>query len=134
MKKELLMLNKFRKKFMGKYYKPLTIKDLIELMTQESVLPYKYHYNNEVIGYATLSFAKTLTRKVMVIEDLIIDKDHVGVGHGTELMKELLEVAKSRKVDCVEVCTKRTNKIALNLYKKFKFKDRKNIALRLWLK
>ena len=68
------------------------------------------------------------------IEDIIIDRRYRKMGYGSKILQMIIDFAKKKKVDCIEVCTKKDNKIAQGLYLKFGFKDRKNIALRLWLK
>jgi ribosomal protein S18 acetylase RimI-like enzyme len=117
--------NEFRKEFMGKYYKP------IKVMPEDYICIIE---DMKIIGLAVINIVNSLTRKALVIEDFIIDKEYRNQGHGTELMEKIIGVAKRKKVNCIEVATKKTNKQAIAFYKKFKFKDRNNIAYRLWLK
>ncbi len=104
-----MQIEKFRKEFMGKHYKPL-------------------------VGSVSCYFADTLTRKALVFDEFIIDKKYRSQGYGTILMKEVIRMAKKHKVDCIEATVKKDNKKALKFYEKFGCKDRKNIALRLWLR
>jgi len=117
-------LNEFRKEFMGKYYKP------IKTLPEDYVCVVE---DMKIIGLAVINIVNSLTRKALVIEDFIIDKEHRNQGYGTELIQEIVGMAKRKKVDCIEVTIKKTNKQAIALYKKFRFKDRDNMSYRLWL-
>ena len=125
MKIELKKINEFRKELMGKHYKPIK-KINFEIL---------YFINTEgIIGLAVINIVNSLTKKALVIEDLIVDKKYRGQGYGAKLIKGIIQLAKKEKVDCIEVLTKDSNKIAQKLYKKFGFKDRRNISYRIWLK
>lgn len=131
-------INEFRKEFQGKYYKPLSKDDYLRKKFGDAninfFIPLQSTKEKGLIGLATIYIIDSLTRTSLVIEDFIIDKKYRNQGYGIQLMKDIIEIAKKMKVDCIEICTKKENKIAQKLLSKFNFKDRRNIAYRLWLK
>jgi len=128
---ELEKINEFRKEFCGKHHKPIAQGDWDRIKKQIYVIRY---VEEELIGLATMFIVESLTKKALIIEDIIIDRRYRKMGYGSKILQMIIDFAKKKKVDCIEVCTKKDNKIAQGLYLKFGFKDRKNIALRLWLK
>lgn len=119
---------------MGKHYKPLSFTDMERINKQKNIgLHLLFDEKEKLVGMTVTSIVETLTRKVLLIDEFIIDKKNRSKGYGTELMKRIMDFANKSKVSCMEVFTKDSNKIAQKLYKKFGFEDRKNIALRLWL-
>lgn len=58
------------------------------------------------------------------IQQFMIDRKYQGKGYGTEALRILLsELEKEHKYDCVEVCVKMDDVIALHIYKKLGFAD-----------
>lgn len=132
---DLKQINEFREEFMGKHYQPLKNHDIERIENQKNVSLLRYIDGNDLIAFAIVSFVETLTRKVLRIEDLIVEKEHRNKGIGKQFLKEvLIPFAESHKVDCIEVNTKKENKIAQKLYERFNFKNRGQIAYRLWLR
>jgi len=127
--------NKFRKEFMGKYYTPMSNKDWQRIKSNSCVIEIKDDKNDEkIIGLAVISIADSLTRRAMVIEDIIVDKDYRRKGIAKDIINSILKMAKSYDTDCIEVATKINNKPAQALYKKFGFINRKQTSYRLWVK
>ena len=132
---EIKGINKLRKELMGKYYKPISDRDFDKIEGQSHVIVFRYlNDDNKPIGLALVSYTKSLTKKAFVIEDLIIGKDYRRKGNGSNFLQGIVNYLKNRGANCIEVCTKKSNKKANNLYKKLGFKDRKQIAYRIWLK
>jgi ribosomal protein S18 acetylase RimI-like enzyme len=124
--------NKFRKEFMGSHYSPMSNKDLQRLKSNSCVIEVKD--DEKVIGLAVVNTSNSLTRRAMVIEDIIVDKDHRRKGISKGMMNSILKMAKSCDCDCIEVATKINNTSAQNLYRSFGFKARRNRLYRLWVK
>jgi ribosomal protein S18 acetylase RimI-like enzyme len=81
------------------------------------------------IGMASIYFRETLTKKVGVIEDVVVDRKYRGKGIGQKLTEMLIEEAKRRNTNRVEypryyleLTSKPKRKAANALYKKFGFK------------
>jgi GNAT superfamily N-acetyltransferase len=128
MKIDIKKINEFRKEMMGKYYKSIGLNDINRINKQNNVyIAYCF------VGIAVVSVIETLTKKVMLIDEFVIDKKNRCNGYGTILMEFIIYFAKKKKVDCIELCTKDSNKTAQKFYKGLGFKDRKNMTLRMWL-
>ena len=139
--KEIEKINELAKELMGKYYKEILDGDWWRKTRQPTTKFIKLEKTSEkepdkkeLLGLACISVIESLTRKSLVIEDIIIDKENRGLGWGKDMINQIIDIAKKNNLDCVEVCTKKDNKIARKLYEKMGFKDRRNIAYRLWLK
>lgn len=133
MEKELKKINEFIREFQGKYFQKISEKDWKRKVNQNKVFTLMVYSEDVLIGLAFLYVIESLTRKALVIEDIIIDKKFRKKGYGTVLLKDIIKCAKGLKVDCVDVCFRKTNKTAQRMYSKLGFKSRKNIAYRLWL-
>ena len=58
------------------------------------------------------------------LQQFMIDRRYQGKGYGTQALKMILsELEKEHKYDCVEVCVKMDDVIALHIYKKLGFAD-----------
>ncbi|MCR4725514.1 MAG: GNAT family N-acetyltransferase [Clostridia bacterium] len=58
------------------------------------------------------------------LQQFMIDARWQGKGYGTEALRLILAMlAEEQKYDCVEVCVKRTDAVALRVYEKAGFKD-----------
>ena len=58
------------------------------------------------------------------LQQFMIDRSFQGRGYGTAALRLILsELAEERKYDCVEVCVKRDDAVALHVYEKVGFVD-----------
>lgn len=119
------IITQARKESMDIYYHP---KFRISQVKQARYVMYKS------AGVICFGIIDSLTRRVLIIEDLFVGKKFRNQGIGSKLIERVMEIAKKEKVDCIDVCTKESNKIAQKFYKGLGFEDRKNKALRLWIK
>jgi len=127
-------INKLRQEFMGTHYQEWTQEDLKRFLNQPQTRLLLFEYTELFVGLAVLNIVESLTRKSLIIEDFIIDKNNRGMGFGTELLNKIVKLGREIKADCIEVNTKKHNEVAKLMYKEAGFEDRKNLALRLWLK
>ena len=74
---------------------------------------------NEVIGYYDIYF---MYENADIIQ-IAVKKEHQGNKYGSLLLEDLIKRAKERNVEFIHLEVKKTNIIALNLYKKFGFKE-----------
>ena len=127
-------INELRKEIMGEHYREITEDDLKRIMSQKNSQLLTIHIGGMLVGMTFIYLMETLTRKALYFEELIVSKGFRDMGVGTKLVNQIIEMGKLAGVDCIEGFTKKDNKIAQKLYKDLNFKDRKNIAYRLWLK
>jgi ribosomal protein S18 acetylase RimI-like enzyme len=133
--REITTLNRFRREFQGIFYVPITEGDADRIKKQDRVyFRYLLGDKNEIMGLVIVSAVESLTRRVAVIEDLVVDKRFRKKGYGKQMLESIIKWAQNNKFDCIEVCTKVDNEVAIGLYKKYGFEDRHNISLRKWLK
>lgn len=119
---------------MGRYYKPINRKALKKIKNQRNVLAIIIEDDEKLIGLAVISIIRSLTKKTLTIEDFIISKKYRRKGYGRQLLEKIIKIAKSFKVDCIEVQTKQSNKVAQNIYRQYGFRSRRQTSMRKWLK
>jgi len=127
-------INKFAKELSGEYYKEIVQADFDRKLNQGTTKFMTLDKNGETISLATLHFVESITRKSLVIEDLIVAEEYREQGWGKDLVEQIIKLGEKMEVDCIEVCTKKNNKKARRLYEKQGFKERNNVPYRLWLK
>lgn len=130
---ELEKINTLRKQIMGEHYSPLTKDDMDRIMLQSHARILTIDDWSGTIAMTFVYVVESLTRKALVFEELVVDETSRGQGIGTKLVEKIIELGKGLRVDCIECCVKQDNAIAQKIYTKLGFKDRENLALRLWL-
>ena len=95
--------------------------DLKKILMQEMLLAHAFK-GNLFIGMASIHFRQTLIRKVGIIEDVVTDKNYRGKGIGRKLTEMLIEEAKKRRAEYIELTSNPKRKAAIALYKKLGFK------------
>jgi len=86
-----------------------------------------------IVGMATICFREPPIGKVGTIEGVVVSLLYQGQGIGRKLNTILIEEAKKRGVDFIELTSKPERKAANALYKKLGFKKPKTNYLRLYL-
>ncbi|WP_419748823.1 N-acetyltransferase family protein [Clostridium perfringens] len=79
--------------------------------------------NGKVIGLGILMNHGNLRRKHVGVITLIVNSDYQNKGVGSLLMDKLINLSKSLNIIRLELCVFRDNYKAINLYKKFGFKE-----------
>lgn len=79
-----------------------------------------------VAGFVSASFINSFDLKQAYIDELFVSKDFRGKGVAENLLKNLLKRLKTLKTEVIFVTTGKTNKKAINLYKKIGFKKTNN--------
>ena len=74
---------------------------------------------NQVVGYAGIWSVLNEAH----ITNIVVKKDRRNNKIGTELLKELIKMAKKEKIEFLTLEVNVNNKIAINLYKKYNFKE-----------
>jgi phosphinothricin acetyltransferase len=84
-----------------------------------------------VVGIATIVIYEKLTGKVGIIEDVVVDKDHRGLGLGKSLVQYLIKFAQAKNVEYLDLTSNPSRKEANELYLKLGFKKRETNCYRL---
>ena len=75
--------------------------------------------NDEIIGFASISVVLDTAH----ITNIVIKKAFRGKGFSTILLKKLINIAKINNCKCINLEVNSNNIVAINLYKKFEFKQ-----------
>lgn len=76
-------------------------------------------YNSEIVGFAGISIILDTAE----LNNIVIKKTKRGNGLSSLLLEELIKIAKSKNCKIVNLEVASNNEIAINLYKKFGFKE-----------
>lgn len=79
--------------------------------------------NRKVIGLGILMNHGNLRRKHVGVITLMVNSDYQNKGIGSLLMDKLINLSESLNIIRLELCVFRDNYKAINLYKKFGFKE-----------
>jgi len=98
---------------------------------QDNVWVYTATLNKKIVGMFLMYLVETTTRRVLFIEELVVDEKHRRQGVALALMEVAIAFARTNKVDCIELNVGKNNEPARKLYFRLGFKDRNNDAFRL---
>ncbi|MBI2045932.1 MAG: GNAT family N-acetyltransferase [Parcubacteria group bacterium] len=90
--------------------------------------------NNQIFGMASLHIIPTLFGLKGIIENVVIDKEYRGQGFGKRLVAGLIDAAKKKGVQKIELTSHPDRERANIIYRSFGFKKRKTEVYRLELK
>ena len=76
-------------------------------------------YNTEIIGFAGISIVLDTAE----LNNIVIKKNERGNGYSSLLLKELINIAAQKKCNYLNLEVASNNDVAINLYKKFGFKQ-----------
>ncbi len=97
---------------------------LARIIEDENVELFVVKGDEAIVGMATLVFIRHPSGFEAFVEDVVIDEAYRGKGLGKQLMQKVIEEAKKRGVEYVEL-TSRESRIAANkLYQSLGFKKR----------
>lgn len=121
-----MQVHKLHVKERGDIYKdadPLKFEEFIEDLSNESNIYLVAELENKIIGIC-FSHIKEMTeksimkaRRILYIDDLCIDETMQRKGIGRKMYNQIVQVAKKRNVDSVELLVWGFNKKAINFYK-----------------
>lgn len=107
----------------------LGAKDLEDTTSQPNfqIVIIRNPVSREIIGMASIYYCKTLMhpKGKSHVEDVVIGKDHRGLGLGDVLMDQLIRWAVIKYLELIELTSNPKRKAANQLYIKFDFKKRK---------
>lgn len=75
--------------------------------------------DSEIVGFAGI----TIILDIAELNNVVIKKNKRGYGYSSLLLKELIKIAKSHNCSKLNLEVASNNEIAINLYKKFGFKQ-----------
>ena len=119
----------------SEYINRSSVKQVKELLKREeenkNLLSFLLLDNKEIIGQLFLKLNKK--EKTLHILLISVSKSHAKKGYGKKLIDKAVEVAKSNKLEQIELIVRDTNKPAIKFYEKndFKYKkeyDKKNLV------
>jgi len=113
--------------------KPLSEKNLLDILNDSSVYLFAALRNNRVIATTTLVIYKTLCGKRANIEDVVVDKDARGNGLGKKLVGEATKKATEEEVPHINLTSHPDRTAANHLYQSLGFKKRETNVYRLYL-
>lgn len=91
-------------------------------------------HNKLLVGMVLVHIYTSLTRRVTILDELVVDRRFIGQKIGHELIEAAREWAQKNNADCLECTTRLENKTAIRFFQKEGFWDRNQKALRLNLK
>lgn len=83
----------------------------------------EYHVDDRFVGSCCVLVHTNSKARVMIVDDVWIEENSRGFGHGTGLIAEALEFARANRIDSVELTVNPENVIARNLYRKMGFEE-----------
>lgn len=114
---------------------PLNFDQLVEITEQKNftVAIVRISATQQIIGMGSGILVQTLMGSKVLIEDVIVDKEHRGQKLGERIIEKLIEYAQQNKAKYIELTSKPARKAANELYKKLGFRKRKTNVYRLEL-
>ena len=106
----------------NKYEEEESIKEKIVNMGKNQYW-YVAEENGKVIGLGILMNHGNLRKKHVGVITLMVNSDYQNKGIGSLLMDKLINLSESLNIIRLELCVFRDNYKAINLYKKFGFKE-----------
>lgn len=79
-------------------------------------------HEEEVIGFGSLVIHQVPTKGFVArIEDVIVNENHRGKGHGRKIMEELIKIAKKKKIKVINLTSNPKRVEARKLYESLGF-------------
>ena len=120
--------------FDKKFKKKLTAPDLARVEEQDNVHIFTHQEDGQIVAMTVLYVVHLFSRNLGVIEEVVTLDKYRNKGIGSSLVKEAIEKAKELELDCVELNVPERKPAVVKFYEGLGFKDRKNKAMRLWIK
>ena len=97
--------------------------NLLRTLSSEDVFVAGAFFGEELVGMAALGTILFFHGSVGLVEDVVVNKDHRGHGLGKALMGKIIEYAKERKIDYLQLTSKPERVVARNMYKELGFEE-----------
>jgi ribosomal protein S18 acetylase RimI-like enzyme len=122
------LMDNFLKPKKRKSIKEENIKRAIKQKNHTCVAAFE---GKKIIGIITLIEENLFTAKLGLIDEAVVDESYRKKGVASEIMKEIIKIAKNRKLDLLKVDTNTGNPINY-LYQKFGFIRRNDNLYKLF--
>ena len=119
--------------FDSKWTRDISEEEIDHIFAQDNVYYFVHKENDMIVGMIVLYIVDLLSRKVGVIEETVVLQEYRNKGIASKLISTVIDKAIELGVTCIELNVKENKKNVQNLYKKFGFYDRTNIAMRKWI-
>src|SRR5438093_5593837 len=88
-----------------------------------------------IVGMINLLFTISTAEGgfVILLEDLVIHKEHQGHGYGSKLLQHAIDFAKQENFLCVTLLTDRPENVAQEFFRHHGFVESSMIPMRLWI-
>ena len=114
--------------------KPLSLKLLEDIVKDRNTCLVVVKDDSRIVGMGSLVVFLTPHSRRARIEDVVVDKSYRGKGIGEKISKELISLAKKKKVKSIELSSRPSRAVANKLYKKLGFKQKETNAYSLSFK
>ncbi len=116
---------------LSKTAKPLTLVKLKDIIKSKDSYLIVVRDRQKVIGMSTLVVIRIAAGIRAKVEDVVVDEKYRGRGIGERIIKELIFLAKRKRVESIEL-TSRSSRVAANkLYQKLGFEKRDTNVYRI---
>lgn len=116
----------------GKHGRPLDRK-LFEEAATTGFLVGAFHATGPIVGMCYLFVKQTLSRKVMLYEELVVDPEYRGLGIADQIDQFLITLAREHGCDCIEGVMPAGNKAVQTVHLRNGFTIREQYPFRLIL-
>jgi GNAT superfamily N-acetyltransferase len=91
--------------------------------------------NGAIVGMINLLFTISTAEGgfVIVLEDLVIQKEYQGKGYGTKLLQHAIDFAKQKNFLRITLLTDRPENVAQEFFRHHDFVESSMIPMRLWI-
>lgn len=97
------------------------VADMMSLLNDKNIIVTVVKDDEKIVGAATLYIIPKIGKTVAYIEDVVVSSAYRGQGLGEKLIREVIEVAKSRNVRSVGLTSRPAREAANKLYQKVGF-------------
>ena len=109
---------------LSKTAKPISLKALQTIVKNKDICLVVSRDRERIMGMGTLVIMHTVVGVRARIEDVVVDEIYRGKGIGEKISKELIALARKKKVRSIELSSRPSRTVANKLYKKLGFKKR----------
>ena len=109
---------------LSKTAKPISLKMLDTITRDKNTCLVVAREDLQIIGMGSLVVFLTPHSRRARIEDVVVDEKYRGRGIGEKISKELIALAKKKKVKSIELSSRPRRTVANELYKKLGFKKK----------
>ena len=107
---------------LSKTAKPISLKALQTIVKNKDICLVVSRDRERIMGMGTLVIMHTVVGVRARIEDVVVDEIYRGKGIGEKISKELIALARKKKVRSIELSSRPSRTVANKLYQKLGFR------------